>query len=115
MNDIISIHPYKHRGFWVFDDAAADLVREPFIAGVDTVIDAMVADIPGAEAGFTLLFSADPFPGHQTVLGRRRQDMGGIWYNCTELDMEGWLCPALVSYFENAPDRIYAQFSRKAG
>jgi hypothetical protein len=28
--------------------------------------------------------------------------------------MQGWLCPALLNYFEAAPERIYAQFKAKA-
>jgi len=30
-----------------------------------------------------------------------------------ELDLEGWLCPALLKYFEEAPQNIYAQFKEK--
>jgi hypothetical protein len=62
MNAISVIYPYKHHGTWLFDDERVGLVRELFVAGADTVIDRMAADIPGAERGFTLLFSATPFP-----------------------------------------------------
>ena len=37
--------------------------KEPFIAGIDTMIDQMTADIPWAQEGFRALFSASPFPG----------------------------------------------------
>lgn len=36
--------------------------------------------------------------------------MGGNWYYSAALDLEGWLCPALLKYFEQAPGKIYAQF-----
>jgi len=52
----------KHHGMWVFDDARVGLVQEPFVSGADTWIDRVVADIPNAENGFTLIFSSTPFP-----------------------------------------------------
>jgi hypothetical protein len=113
MNEIIAIHPYKYEGLWVFDDPRVGLVQEPFVSGADTVIDRMVADIADAEAGFTLIFSANPFPGYQAQFDWRREEMGGNWYYSADLDMEGWLCPALFRYFEKAPERLYAQFKQK--
>lgn len=113
MNTINAIHPYKRDGLWVFDDESVGLTREPFISGADTVIERMVAKIPDAERGFTLIFSATPFPGHQVEFERRREEMGGTWYYSKSLDMEGWLCPALFKYFDKAPATIYAQFKQK--
>jgi hypothetical protein len=98
---------------WVFDDEKVGLVQEPFVSGADIAIDKMVTDIPDAESGFTLLFSAGPFPGHQIAFEWRREEMGGNWYYSSTLDAEGWLCPALFKYFEGAPERIYAQFKQK--
>jgi len=74
----------------------------------------MVADIPDASSGFTLIFSATPFPGYQAEFERRREEMGGTWYYSAALDMESWLCPALFRYFDAAPEKIYAQFKPKA-
>jgi hypothetical protein len=113
MNSIIAIHPYKYEGMWVFDDPAVGLRQEPFVAGADTVIDRMVESIPNAETGFTLLFSANPFPGCQAEFEWRRAEAGGNWYYSRALGMEGWLCPALFKYFESAPAKIYAQFRAK--
>jgi len=64
MNSIMVIHPYKSEEMWVFDDEKVGLLKEPFVAGADRIIDQMVANIPNAEAGFSLLFSARPFPGY---------------------------------------------------
>jgi len=50
---------------WVFDDPRVGLVQEPFVAGADTMIDRVVADIPDAKNGFTLVCSITPFPGFQ--------------------------------------------------
>ena len=107
MNVLRAIHPYKHEGLWVFDDESVGLDKEPFVSGADEVIDLMVAG--------TLIFSDRPFPGHQAVFERRREEFGGWWYFSAALDREGWLCPALFKYFEAAPEKIYAQFKAKAG
>ena len=101
MNAINVIAPYKHHDMWVFDDPRVGLVQEPFVAGADAMIDRVVADIPDAEHGFTLIFSSTPFPRHQYRLGN--------WYYAEQLDMEGWLCPALVKYFQEAPKALYVQ------
>ena len=47
----------------MFDDPAVGLRREPFVCGADLVIERMGGALPGAEDGFTLFFSANPFPG----------------------------------------------------
>ncbi|MEF9475383.1 MAG: hypothetical protein L0958_01495 [Candidatus Mariimomonas ferrooxydans] len=113
-NSIMVIHPYKYEGTWVFDDKRVGLVREAFVSGADTIIDKMVEDIPNAEKGFTLLFSSKQFPGHQVVeFEWIRKEDGGNWYNCKKINEEGWLCPALFKYFDEAPQKIYAQFKEK--
>jgi hypothetical protein len=109
MNSIMVIHPYRYEQMWVFDDEKTSLVREPFVAGADKIIDRMVATIPNAATGFSLLFSANPFPGYQIEFEWRREEYGGNWYYNAELDMEGWLCPALFKYFDTAPKEFYAQ------
>jgi len=113
VNALIAIYPYKHEGLWVFDDEKVGLVQEPFVSGADVVIDRMTAEIANAEAGFRLLFSAGPFPGYMAEFTWKREELGGNWYYSADLDMEGWLCPALFEYFESAPKRIYAKFEAK--
>jgi hypothetical protein len=115
MNAIVAIHPYKTEGVWVFDDETVGLVQEPFVSGADDIIERMAVGLDRPEQGFTLLFSANPFPGHQAVFEWRRSEMGGNWYYSPQLDAEGWLCPALFKYFDAAPQRIYAQFKSKKG
>ncbi len=113
-NSIFAIQPYKHHGLWVFDDERVGLIEEPFVSGADDIIETLVANIEGADEGFVLLFSADPFPGHNAKFEWRRAEDGGNWYYVKQLDMEGWLCPALFKYFETAPATIYAQFKTRA-
>src|SRR5438270_1716384 len=109
VNALLVIAPYKYQGAWVFDDPAVGLFREPFIAGIDTMIDKAVAEIPNAEKGFRAIFSAAPFPGANWKLDWRREESGGNWYFSDRFQMEGWLCPALLKYFPKAPREIYVK------
>jgi hypothetical protein len=108
-NALMIIKPYRYAGTWVFDDANVGLSREPFVAGIPEMIDDMVKDIPDAENGFRLLFSAQPFPGHTHKLVWRRGDDNGNWYYCEQFDKEGWLCPGLFRYYKEPPPEIYAK------
>lgn len=112
-NSIMVLMPYRHAGTWVFDDPAAGLRQEPFVAGIPEMIDEMVRDIPNAEEGFRLLFSPQPFPGYTHKLVWRRGDGTGNWYYSEQLQKEGWLCPALFKYFRAAPKEIYVKAEAK--
>lgn len=108
------IHPYKYEGVWVFDDAATELVREPFVAGADVILDRITAHIPDAARGCTAVFSAIPFPGHEHALEWLREESGGNVYRHPGSGLEGWLCPALLKYFERPPSKIYIQIKPQA-
>jgi hypothetical protein len=108
-NAIMILAPYRHQGTWVFDDASTGLVKEPFVAGVPEMIDVLVKDIPDADRGFRLLFSANPFPGHQKKLKWLRGDSGGNYYALDDPPMEGWICPAMFKYYSTAPKTLYVK------
>jgi hypothetical protein len=108
-NSIMVIKPYWDHGTWVFDDPAAGLTREPFVAGVPEMINTLVKHIPNARKGFRLTFSANPFPGYQKKFDWLREESGGNVYRMENPDMEGWLCPALFCYFDKAPKHLYAR------
>jgi hypothetical protein len=108
-NSIMVIAPYREHGTWVFDDASVGLVKEPFVAGVPEMIDLLVKDIPNADKGFRLLFSATQFPGYQKELTWLRGDMGGNYYALEDPPMEGWLCPAMFKYYSTAPKSLYVK------
>ena len=108
-NAILILKPYRYAGSWVFDDVRLGLVKEPFIAGIPEMIDKMVEDVPNAETGFRLLFSAMPFPDYEMKLVWRRAEGNGNWYYCEKYDMEGWLCPALGKYYDKTPQELYAK------
>jgi hypothetical protein len=120
VNSILVIHPYQVGGVWVFDDPAVGLRQEPFVAGADVILDRMVEGIPDAARGVTIFFSDGPFPGSQHEFHWRREGAppegwsGGNWYYSPEYDLEGWLCPALFKYFDQAPRRLYARVKPKS-
>lgn len=114
-NQIMVIAPYwlEEAQLWVFDDPATDLKQEPFVEGVPEMIDHLVTEIPNAKAGFRLLFSLSAFPAYQQKLNRVRQEYNGWWYATDDPPMEGWLCPALFRYFDEAPQEIYVKAEAK--
>ena len=110
-NQLNVIAPYKLEGVnaWVFDDPRVGLVQEPFVFGADVFLSFLSKDIPNAQKGFRLIFSADPFPGYQQKVARIGDEMGGSWYESANPPMKGWLCPALLRYFDAAPAEIYVR------
>ena len=114
-NQILVITPYwlESVATWVFDDESVDLFQEPFISGIPEMIDELVAEIPDARKGFRLLFSAAPFPRFQRKLNRVREECDGWWYKTNDPEAEGWLCPALFRYFDEAPEEIFVKAEAK--
>lgn len=89
------------------------LKREPFVAGIPTMIDHLVRDIAGATNGFRMLFSTQEFPGYQQRLTWVRPQGGGNVYRVEDPPMEGWLCPALFRYYREAPKELYVKAESK--
>ncbi len=85
------------------------MVQEPFVSGADLFLTELVRDIPDAKRGFRLLFSPGPFPGYRQKLAWVREEMGGNWYQADDPPIQGWLCPALFLYFDNAPAELYVK------
>lgn len=109
MNQLHVIAPYKHRGLWVFDDPKAGLAKEPFVNGADAMIDVMTRGIPDAPQGFTMVFSAHPFPGYQYSFLRRRTEGPETIYYSPNFDVEGWLSHAVLRYFDAPPQELFVQ------
>lgn len=106
-NVLTVIQPYWYIDTWVFDDESVGLDKEPFVQGIPEMIDELVKDIPNPRGGFMLLFSPQPFAGYQVELTRVREEYGGQWYKVRDEGVEGWLCPALLRYFDAAPESLY--------
>lgn len=106
MNAIHTIAPYKWNGQWVFDDESVGLVKEPFVAGADTLID----KISDGATSCVMLFSEFPFPGADHKIKKLGKGIGGgTDYYHEGLDHRLWLCPALFKYYPKAPKNIYIQ------
>jgi hypothetical protein len=112
-NSIHVIHPYWDGPALVFDDESVGLRGEPFVAGADKALELLAATVPGCEESFSLTFSDDPFPGYQLHAEWQSKEYGGNWYlwKSEGICIEGWLCPALLKYFEAAPSSIYVQIT----
>jgi hypothetical protein len=95
-------------GVWAFDDPAKNLTREPFVAGADTLCEALAALVGNTDA-VTLVFSQFKFPSHQLVLDWLRPDGGGNLYIVKSMAHQVWLCPALLKYFDKPPRQIYVE------
>jgi len=105
------IHPYLSEGMWVFDDNARGLVQEPFVDSAGLLIDRLLTEegIEPSDRGFRMLFSSGPFPNFGAELIWVREGDGGNWYRPVAWETEVWLCPALLRYFDTAPERIYVR------
>ena len=108
-NSLSVLHPYKSGPTWVFDDESVGLKMEPFVFGIDDMIERLTADVPDAAKGFRLIFSPQAFPGYAAKLEWRREEAGGNWYFSPTFGFEGWLCPALFKYFDVAPKEFYVK------
>lgn len=113
-----TIFPYLLGSTWVFDDPTTGLKAEAFVMGMSEMISAVVKAkaVANAETGFALSFSDQLFDGADAELHWLRADdpdepMGGNWYRgeIAGQVMEGWLCPALLLYFDAAPARLYVR------
>jgi hypothetical protein len=112
---ILPSHPSRDRdadGSWVFSDASAGLVDEPFVNGADTLIEA-VAETKGfleeaKEAGVVAVFSGEQFSNADVCLIRdKEENLFGNWYTESKTKHRAWLCPALYKYFHTAPKQLW--------
>ena len=74
--------------------------------GIPEMIHSLVAEIPGADDGFALYFSENPFPDFHVKLDWIREEYEGNWYRLDGSEQEGWDCPPLVKYLVEAPQNI---------
>ena len=93
MNSLFVIAHYKYEGMWAFDDLAVGLSKEPFIAGIDTMIDKIVAGSPNADKGFRAIFSAAQFPGADFKLDGAAKNRTAIGITATNSKWKGGSAP----------------------
>jgi hypothetical protein len=112
MNALFAIRIYNNHGLWVFDDEKRGLVKEPFVAGMPEIIEAVTAHLPDAKSGFNAVFSPTPLPTYEAELTWQSYDGNdGNWYKEEKTGLRGWLCPALLKFFPKAPVKLYVQVS----
>jgi hypothetical protein len=110
-NALYTIRPYRMGAVWAFDDLARGLQAEPLVAGMPQMINHLM-QLMGIEGDqVTIVFSDRPFPGALHLRKTRPED-GGAWYRLEEpFAAEGWLCPAMLRYFPEHPQDVYATIS----
>jgi len=112
-NSIMKIWAYKHKGQWVFDDDDRGLVKEPFVAGADTLLDILSK----GKNAVNLIFSGDDFPKANLVINRTSESAGSFGggtdyvFESPGITLPVWLCPALFKFFKEAPETIYVYAS----
>lgn len=94
---------------WVFNDPERNLYLEPFVRGMDLILDRLSILVPNAKAGFIFRFSDRPFLSGRAALMWEKEEDWGNWYYCPQFGMKGWLCPALFEYYKPAPKAIYIE------
>jgi hypothetical protein len=122
----LTLFPYwqgGEHGCWVFDDQRTGLQAEAFVRGTTEMISRVVEAkaIGHAKAGFAMTFASAPFDGYDVEVTRLTEgeaERRGLptsddtnWYEGDILGthMVGWLCPALLLYFRDAPERLYVR------
>lgn len=112
------LYPYLLGQTWVFDDQATGLKAEAFVMGMSEMISRLIEAkaIPNAAQGFEMTVSDEPIENQDAELRWLRGDdpdepLGGNWYSgeIVGQTMEGWLCPALLLYFDGAPQRLFVR------
>jgi hypothetical protein len=119
-NSLFSLHAYVKNGTWMFDDEGRDIKEEPFVAGADILFDLM----SGREAdpsvkSCDIVFGATPIPDHDVHVKLVGDDgHNGHYYTVEYFGMyravetfEFWLCPALLAFFDSAPEDIFVSIA----
>ena len=108
-NSIMHITPYRDGRVWSFDDPTRALKREPFVAGIPEIINMF---IPREQDTCDITFAGMQFPGAQgclTMVSGGSEETGTVYELSAEgfPPMQGWLCPALFKYFDEAPEELW--------
>lgn len=101
-----SVAVYQTGNGWAFDDPIMEVSREPFVKGMSEMLDVIIEQ-SGLDKEIGLFFKDEPFNNYELELKLIREEAGGAWYECEDLDMAGWLCPMLYAYFDQTPERLY--------
>ena len=109
-----TLNLYKNINTWLFDDIKKDIREEAFVEGSSELITEIQSRAALSENTLTITFSDKPFlESHHMLLWKSSRDEG-TWnqYYSKDLNMENWLCPVLLKYFDTAPEKLYVSVSR---
>ena len=98
-------------GLWVFDDPSRDIVGEPFVDGMDDILD-LLSGLPRkfeSTGQITMTFSDRPAPVLTHELSRESEFHGGYYYRLKNTDSIGWLCPVTLQYFDSFPASLFVR------
>jgi hypothetical protein len=98
-------------GLWVFDDRTRDIVGEPFVDGMDDILD-LLSGLPRkfeSTGQITMTFSDRPAPTLTHELSRESEFHGGYYYRLKDTDSIGWLCPVTLQYFDSFPASLFVR------
>ena len=112
-DSVLIIEPYKINDRWYFDDPKTKLYREPFAGNIGLMFEDVASGIPDATNGFRLYFSSKEFPDYTMKLKWTRSKNKGNFYYSKKLNIEGWLCPALLKYYKTPPAYLYGKAEPK--
>lgn len=117
MNSIVTIIIHKKGSCWVFDDPAVGLTQEPFVCGMNEILEYWMKEDGVLERaladGIQVIASNREFPDARHEMRWSREECGGTWYHTsdrTPRGLNGWLCPALNKYFDPSPERLHVAF-----
>jgi hypothetical protein len=128
MSNQMVLYPYrlKKSTTWVFDDESKGLKAEAFVRGMSEIISGVVHKkrIKNAKKGFKITFSDQPCDHDimltwfakddiELTLGNNKFTLPGNWYHTGNYFKKGpkagWLCPALLKFFDKPPEKLYAK------
>ena len=96
-------------GLWVYDDSKFGVREQPFVFGMDLILERIVEQVEKVEDRLNLVFASIPFPGSEFCLEFVREETEGFVYRWEEKNLQGWLSPSLRNYFPEPPPKIYLQ------
>lgn len=116
---LFGVHVEFKNGQWVFSDLSVGLVDEPLRRGADSLLELLAEDFisDAKRDGVLLVFSAHSFAKAQLKLILDPPDNppvfgSGNWYTADILGDRAWLCPALLRYFKEPPQKLYVAVNR---
>ena len=109
MNTLFRILIRRQDGLWIYDDKNFQVREQPFVFGMDLILEKMINPPLENSNCLNLIFSCIAFPGSEFCLEFVREETEGFIYRWEKRNLQGWLSPSLRNYFPEPPPQIYLQ------